>query len=216
MPWSRCQPHGFILSWRNIPVNRVGRFYSMFVWIGAAWVHFCVNLWLCYVFRGESVGGCAPPNLRQRVFDSLDSPHAAAGLGWCKYTSLQKAPVPQSAHPHLQSPGTRKDLTGSNLWPVRSCCIEMIPTRSIVQTRAAPKRRRVGLRARSGEEAGTADRSPGTRKDPPGSNLWPGGSCCIEMLSVHSIVQTRAAPKRRGVGLQRAERSACRLSLLSP
>ena len=33
MPWSRCQPHGFILSWRNIPVNRVGRFYSMFVWI---------------------------------------------------------------------------------------------------------------------------------------------------------------------------------------
>ena len=33
MPWSRCQPHGFILSWRNIPDNRVGRFYSMFVWI---------------------------------------------------------------------------------------------------------------------------------------------------------------------------------------
>ena len=59
-------------------------------------------------------------------------------------------------------------------------------------------------------------RHPGTRKDPPGSNLWPGGSCCIEMLSVRSIVQTRAAPKRRGVGLQRAERSACRLSLLSP
>ena len=50
-------------------------------------------------------------------------------------------------------PGTRKDLTGSNLWPVRSCCIAMLSTRSIVQTRAALKRRGVGLRARSGEEA---------------------------------------------------------------
>ncbi len=36
--------------------------------------------WLCGVFRGEYVGGYAPPNLRQRVFDSLDSLHAAAGL----------------------------------------------------------------------------------------------------------------------------------------
>ena len=33
MPWSRCQPHGFILSWRNIPVNRIGRFYRLFVWM---------------------------------------------------------------------------------------------------------------------------------------------------------------------------------------
>ena len=56
-------------------------------------------------------------------------------------------------------PGTRKDLTGSNLWPVRSCCIAMLSTRSNVQTRAAPKRRGVGLRARSGEEAGTAGRA---------------------------------------------------------
>ena len=45
-------------------------------------------------------------------------------------------------------------------------------------------------------------RHPGTRKDPPGSNLWPGGSCCIAMLSTRTIVQTRAAPKRRGVGLR--------------
>ena len=42
--------------------------------------------WLCGVFRGEYVGGCAPPNLRQRVecgsrtAASLDSLHAAAGL----------------------------------------------------------------------------------------------------------------------------------------
>ena len=44
-------------------------------------------------------------------------------------------------------------------------------------------------------------RHPGIRKDPPGSNLWPGGSGCIKMLSTRSDVQTRAAPKRRGVGL---------------
>ena len=51
------------------------------------------------------------------------------------------------------------DLTGSNLWPGRSCCIAMLPIRSNVQTRAAPKRRRVGLRARSGVAAGTARRA---------------------------------------------------------
>ena len=40
--------------------------------------------WYCYAFRGE-YAGAARPRLRQRVFDSLDSPHAAAGLGWCVY-----------------------------------------------------------------------------------------------------------------------------------
>ena len=45
-------------------------------------------------------------------------------------------------------------------------------------------------------------RRPGTRKAPPGSDLWPGGSGCILMLPARSIVQTRAAPKRRGVGLR--------------
>ena len=37
-------------------------------------------------------------------------------------------------------PGTRKDLTGSNLWPVRSCCIAMLSVRTNVQTRSALKR----------------------------------------------------------------------------
>ena len=40
---------------------------------GAACVRLCVNLLALPCFRGESVGGYAPPNLRQRVFDSLDS-----------------------------------------------------------------------------------------------------------------------------------------------
>ena len=136
----------------------------------------------CESFRWEYVGGCAPPNLRQRVFDSLDSLHAAAGLRWCEHISSQKAPALQSLYPRLQNPGTRKDLTGSDLWPVRSCCIEMLPTRTNVQTRAALKRRGVGLRARSGEEAGTAG--------------WSGGSCCTAMIPTRSNIQTRSAPKR--------------------
>ena len=52
-------------------------------------------------------------------------------------------------------------------------------------------------------------RHPGTRKDPPESNLCSGGSGCIAMLPIRTNVQTRAAPKRRGVGLQRAERCGC-------
>ena len=59
----------------------------------------------------------------------------------------------QPAHAPRRHSGRRRDLTGSNLWPVRSGCIVIISTCSIVQTRAAPKRRGVGLRARSGVEA---------------------------------------------------------------
>ena len=65
--------------------------------------------------------------------------------------------APEATSPR-RHPGTRKDLTGSNLWPVRSGCIDTIPIRTIVQTRAALKRRGVGLHARSGVEAVTARR----------------------------------------------------------
>ena len=40
--------------------------------------------WRSESFRGE-YAGAARPRLRQRVFDSLDSLHAAAGLCWCVY-----------------------------------------------------------------------------------------------------------------------------------
>ena len=42
---------------------------------------FARTYWLCRVFRGESVGGCAPPNLRQRAIGSLDSLHLIRGVG---------------------------------------------------------------------------------------------------------------------------------------
>ena len=44
--------------------------------------------------------------------------------------------------------------------------------------------------------ANTRRRHPGTRKDPPGSDLWPGGSGCIAMFPPRSIVQTRRALQR--------------------
>ena len=37
---------------------------------------------------------------------------------------------------------------------------------------------------------------PGTRKDPPESNLCSGGSGCIARLSIRANVQIRSAPKR--------------------
>ena len=43
--------------------------------------------WLCCAFRGE-YAGAARPRLRQRVFDSLDSLHAAAGLCWYVFTAF--------------------------------------------------------------------------------------------------------------------------------
>ncbi len=69
-------------------------------------------------------------------------------------------------------------------------------------------------------------RHPGTTKTRPAPTMWlphcgwSGGSCCIDTASTRSIVQTRAAHKRRGKcgtgtagGLTRAERSGCRHSL---
>ena len=50
-------------------------------------------------------------------------------------------------------------------------------------------------------------RHSGTDGDPPDSDLWSGGSCDRTIAPTRTNVQTRAAPKRRGVGFQRAKRS---------
>ena len=54
-------------------------------------------------------------------------------------------------------PGTIGDLTGSNLWPGRSCGRTIAPTRSNVQTRAARRQRRgVGFQRAERSGSGTA------------------------------------------------------------
>ena len=152
--------------------------------------------WLCESFRGEYVGGCAPPNLRQRVFDSLDSLHAAAGLCWCVYAR--------------RHPGTQKDPAGSDLWPAGSCCTAMIPTRSSVQTRAAHKRRGVGLRARSGVAVGTAD------TERPGRVQFMLGRVVLYSDDTYTLKRPDSSrPQAARSRVACAKRSVCRLSLLS-
>ena len=123
----------------------------------------------------------------------------------------RKRPIPPRRHP-----GRRRDPPGSDLWSGGSGCTISPSTPASVQTRAAPKRRRVGLRTRSGEEAAQPPgcvceavwkphcgrRHPGRGRDPPGSDLWSGGSGCTIILPTPASVQTRAALKRRKVGLR--------------
>ncbi len=211
---------------------------------------FAQSHWLCNAFRGE-YAGAARPRLRQRVFDSLDSLHAAAGLRWCGFAAFVRfcaaalallrfprgvrwGSAPQTAPKSLRLSGL-----SSGAGRVRKCALRGGAVLVRIRSACASLRNRIGfvmlsagstlgapdcakesstlwtlLTLRRGRvNAYTRRRHPGTRKDPPGSNLWPGGSGCIKMLSTRSNIQTRAAPKRRGVGLQRAKRCACRLSL---
>ena len=190
---------------------------------------------MCYAATGLSMRGVAAiarfsPRRRPGTIGDLTGSNLWPGRSGCiamilHAQSSRLEPPPSGAESGCVRGAERKPHSG---WSGRSGCIAMIPTRSNVQTRAAPKRRGVGLRARSGVEAalpplwtlftlrrgwGGADsprRHPGTRKDPPDSDLWSGGSGCIAMLPTRANVQTRAAPKRRGVGLTRAKRSGCR------
>ena len=101
---------------------------------GAALVRFCaVTLALKCFPRGVTLGLRAPDCAKE------------SSTLWTLLT-LRRGWV--GAYSPRRHPGTRKDLTGSDLWPVRSCCTAMISMRTIVQTRAALKRRGVGLHAR--------------------------------------------------------------------
>ena len=116
---------------------------------------FTQALWPCYAFRGEYAGAkCGSRTAAAPDCAKESNVEAALRPLWTLFT-LRRGCLSVYTRRH---PGTRVDPTGSNLWPGGSGCTEMIPIRSIVQTRAAPKRRRVGLRARSGVEAGTAGR----------------------------------------------------------
>ena len=119
---------------------------------GEAECVFAQAYWLCRVFRGEYVGGCAPPNLRQRAIGSLDSLHLIRSkVPLIKHCNNR---YPELPHPRPPHPGTRKDPPESNLCSGRSGCTAIISIRSNDQTRAARRQRRgVGLHARSGLEA---------------------------------------------------------------
>ena len=106
---------------------------------GAAFVRFCVGALALLCFPRGVRWGCAPQTCAKE-----------SSTLWTLFT-LRRGYV--CAYTRRRHPGTRKDPPGSDLWPGGSGCIEMIPTRSNIQTRAALKRRRVGLRARSGVEA---------------------------------------------------------------
>ena len=148
--------------------------------------------WPCESFRGEYAGAkcgsstAAAPRLCQRVecgsgtAASLDSLHADAGLGWCGFAAVTRVhgktcpaliygrsgravlrcyQLAQTSRLEPPSSGAESGCVREAVWrphcgwPGGSGCIAMLPTRSNVQTRAALKRRGVGLCARSGVEA---------------------------------------------------------------
>ena len=201
--------------------------------------------------------GLRAPNLRQRVFDSLDSLHAAAELCWCVFVAFvrfcagalalqcfprgvrwgcapQTAPKSRMWKRHCRLSGLSSRCGGVVLAQIRGACtllrghigLAMLSAGSTLgatrpQTCAKESStlwtlfrgwpsEKVRFTHRGCVGADSLRRHPGTRVDPTGSNLWPGGSCCTEMIPIRSIVQTRAAPKRRGVGLQRAKRCGSR------
>ena len=102
-----------------------------------------------------------------------------------------------------------KPAPKSRMWKPHCGCPQTCAKESNVEAALPPRWTLVTLR-RGWVGADSHRRRPGTIGDPPGSELWPGGSCCIEMLPIRSNIQTRAALKRRRVGLTRAKRRGSR------
>ena len=86
---------------------------------------FCYKFMIRYDTAGRTLGLRAPDCAKE------------SSTLWTLFT-LRRGYV--GANSRRRRPGTRKDLTGSNLWPVRSCCIAMLSVRTNVQTRSALKR----------------------------------------------------------------------------
>ena len=147
--------------------------------------------WRCCAFRGEYAGAARPkPAPKSLRLSGLSSRCGGVALvrvrGLCALlrSRIGVAALSAGSTLGLRAPDCAKE--SSTLWTL----LRGWPSEKVRFTR----RGCVG--------AYTRRRHPGTRKDPPGSNLWPGGSGCIAMLPTRSIVQTQAAPKRRGVGLR--------------
>ena len=106
-------------------------------------------------------------------------------------------------------PSTRRDLTGSNLWPVRSGCIAIISAPANVQTRAAPKRRGVGLRARSGVNAA---QPPGCVREA----VWMPHCGYSTFMWAGGQMMARALPTMSVTGPTSVEWLSCEMARLSP
>ena len=116
-----------------------------------------------YGARGWRRGACA--SLRNRIGLAAFSAGSTLGLRapdcakesstlWTLFTLRRGCVGADSLRRH---PGTIGDLTGSNLWPGRSCGRTIAPTRSNVQTRAARRQRRgVGFQRAERSGSGTA------------------------------------------------------------
>ena len=110
----------------------------------------------------------------------------------------------------------RRDLPESNLCSGKSGCIAMISTRTNVQTRAAPKRRGVGLHARSGVDA--ALRPPEYTERPARLQFMAG---MVGLYNKHTNTHQRPDSKRsqalksRVACAKRSGRGHCRLRLFS-
>ena len=126
---------------------------------GSAARPFCVfaqSHWPCESFRREYVGAPRPkPAPKSRMW----KPHCGlSGLSSrCGGVGLVR--ITRRRHP-----GTRKDPSGSNLWPGGSGCIAIISTRTI--------------------------------GDLPDSDLWSGRSCCIARQQVEAALRPAASGSR--------------------
>ena len=175
--------------------------------------------------------GLRAPNLRQRVFDSLDSLQGLAEWQSALYAAVgtYSRPLRIFTQSHWHCEFFRGEYAGaarpkpapkSRMWK-RHCRLSGLSSRcggvALVQIRRACAFLRkhiglvmlsagstLGLRApdcakesstlwtlftlrRGCVGANSRRRHPGTRKDPPDSDLWPGGSGCIAITSTRTI-----------------------------
>ena len=111
---------------------------------------------------------------------------------------------------HFALQQAKQALPTQRAFHIRPAAITVLSRLAYLQAKSAllPMPKPSPQKALPPNKNADASQHSGTRRDPSGSDKrrphcgWPNGSGCIEMLSARTIVQTRAAPKRRGVGLR--------------